>query len=52
MLLVMAALARAALARAVSCRIRLGMEQLGGHQFCTRRACGLAWGTTTSRHTA
>jgi hypothetical protein len=24
-----------------------GLKQLGGHPFCTRRACGVAWGTTT-----
>jgi hypothetical protein len=26
------------------------MKQLGGHLFCTRRASGMAWGTTTPRH--
>jgi hypothetical protein len=25
-------------------------RQLGGHLFCTRRAWGLAWGTTTPGH--
>jgi hypothetical protein len=27
-----------------------GLKQLGGHRFCTHRACGLAWGTSRSAH--
>jgi hypothetical protein len=27
-----------------------GLKQLGGHLFCTRRACCLMWGTTTPDH--
>jgi hypothetical protein len=27
-----------------------GLKQLGGHLFCTHRACGLAWCTSTSGH--
>jgi hypothetical protein len=28
----------------------VGRKQLGGHLFCTRRACDLVWGTTTPDH--